>query len=62
MPMALGTVVAPVWFPFLEQLTHGHPQEEGGGQTAGAKGAVGRLGASADRGREGEENSAPANC
>lgn len=44
MPMALGAVVVPVWFPFLEQLTHGHPQEEGGGQTAGAKGTVGRLG------------------
>lgn len=52
MPMALGTVVVPVWFPFLEQLTHGHPQEEGGGQTAGEKGRVGWLG-SDSRQREG---------
>lgn len=52
MPMALGTVVVPVSFPFLEQLTHGHPQEEGGGQTAGEKGRVGWLG-SDSRQREG---------
>ena len=45
-------VVAPLWFPFLEQLTHGHPQEEGG-QTAGAKGTVGGLGCDG-RGREGK--------
>lgn len=40
MPIALGTVVAQVWFPFLEQSSHQHPEEAGGAQTAGMKGTV----------------------
>lgn len=52
-PTALGMVVAPVWFPFLEQLTHEHPQEEGGGRTAGAKGTVGGLGCDGTEGGRG---------